>query len=211
VIRYNWIENGNRQLDLVETDHSEIDSRDDYHETFVYGNVLVEGNGEGNSQIIHYGGDGSGLFRAGTLFFYHNTVVSTRSGNTTLVRLSTDGEALLAENNVFFVSASGSSFALLDGSGNAELAGNYLPSGYRDTHGTLTGTVTASNNTEGNEPGFADLDGQDFALGSGAAAAGIAITLDSGTNSYPVDLSYVLHQSAEARPSAADAGAFESN
>ena len=52
-----------------------------YRETFVYGNVLIEFDGEGNRQMIHYGGD-SGReerYRNGTLYFYHNTVVSTRT------------------------------------------------------------------------------------------------------------------------------------
>ena len=47
VVRYNWIENGNRQLDLVETDHDELVADPRYNETFVYGNVLVESDGEG--------------------------------------------------------------------------------------------------------------------------------------------------------------------
>ena len=43
VVRYNWIEGGNRQLDLVEGDDSdEIIEDPRYHRTFVYGNVLVE-------------------------------------------------------------------------------------------------------------------------------------------------------------------------
>jgi len=42
----------------------------------------------GNSQILHYGGDGddTAIYRQGTLYFYHNTVVSTHSDNTTLMR-----------------------------------------------------------------------------------------------------------------------------
>jgi hypothetical protein len=43
VIRYNWIESGNRQLDLVDAEDS-VQIRKDaaYHETFVYGNILIE-------------------------------------------------------------------------------------------------------------------------------------------------------------------------
>ncbi|WP_419641612.1 hypothetical protein, partial [Thiolapillus sp.] len=63
----------------------------------MYGNVLIEPDGAGNSQMVHYGGDSGdsgdsgneSIYRKGTLYFYHNTVVSTRDGNTTLVRLST--------------------------------------------------------------------------------------------------------------------------
>ena len=62
--------------------------------TYVYGNVLIEPDGAGNSQIVHYGGDSGRRpnYRKGTLYFYHNTVVSTRAGNTTLFRLSTNDE-----------------------------------------------------------------------------------------------------------------------
>jgi hypothetical protein len=49
VVRYNWIEHGNRQLDLVETSHEELRSRGEYATTFVYGNVLVEPDGAGNA------------------------------------------------------------------------------------------------------------------------------------------------------------------
>ncbi|MBA2321681.1 MAG: right-handed parallel beta-helix repeat-containing protein, partial [Deltaproteobacteria bacterium] len=35
VVRYNWIEGGNRQLDLVESDYAEIRSDPSYRETFV--------------------------------------------------------------------------------------------------------------------------------------------------------------------------------
>jgi hypothetical protein len=78
VVRYNWIEGGNRQLDLVESDFDELIDDPRYRETFVYGNVLIERDGDGNSQVAHYGGDngGSASYRKGTLYFHHNTLVS---------------------------------------------------------------------------------------------------------------------------------------
>jgi len=65
-----------------------------YHTTFVYGNVLVEHDDDGNSQILHYGGDSGdeSIYRKGTLYFYNNTIVSERAGNTTLMHLSTNEE-----------------------------------------------------------------------------------------------------------------------
>src|SRR4029079_19221338 len=84
VVRYNWIEGGNRQLDLVESDYPELTGDPRYHETFVYGNVLLETGDDGNSQVVHYGGDGGATetYRKGTLHLYANTVVSLRTGNT---------------------------------------------------------------------------------------------------------------------------------
>src|SRR3970282_1976293 len=102
VIRYNWIEGGNRQLDLVDSDVLYTDPA--YATTFVYGNVLIEPDGAGNRQIVHYGGDGGdeAVYRKGTLHFYANTVVSTRAGNTTLFRLSSPDESADCRNNVLY-------------------------------------------------------------------------------------------------------------
>src|SRR5215510_7399457 len=93
LIRYNWIEGGNRQLDLVDGEDSvQIRNDPSYHTTFVYGNVLIEYDADGNSQITHYGGDSGNTddYRKGTLYFYNNTVVTNRSGHTTLFRPSTN-------------------------------------------------------------------------------------------------------------------------
>lgn len=50
VVRYNWIEDGDRQLDLVDGEDSEAVVNDSaYHTTYVYGNVLKESDGERNS------------------------------------------------------------------------------------------------------------------------------------------------------------------
>lgn len=49
VIRYNWIEDGNRQLDLVDSGHAEQLDDPAYPKTYVYGNILVEGLDERNS------------------------------------------------------------------------------------------------------------------------------------------------------------------
>ncbi len=58
VVRYNWIQGGNRQLDLVDAaDNGPIESDPSYHSTFVYGNILIEPAGDGNQQMVHYGGD----------------------------------------------------------------------------------------------------------------------------------------------------------
>ena len=40
--------------------------------------MLIEPDGAGNRQIVHYGGDNgtTAMYRKGTLFFYNNTVVS---------------------------------------------------------------------------------------------------------------------------------------
>ena len=75
VVRYNWIESGNRQLDLVDAeDSAQIRKDPSYHKTFVYGNLLIEPDGAGNSQITHYGGD------SGAEDTYRKAIVSAATG-----------------------------------------------------------------------------------------------------------------------------------
>src|SRR5207245_3371648 len=90
-----------------------------YRETFVYGNVLIEPDAAGNRQIAHYGGDSGATanYRKGTLYFYNNTLVSTRTDRTTLLRLSTNEEACDFRNNIAYVTAVGNTLALLDDTG----------------------------------------------------------------------------------------------
>lgn len=216
VIRYNWIEHGNRQLDLVEGEDSAlIRKAPEYRQTFVYGNVLIEPDGAGNSQITHYGGDGgdASTYRKGTLYFYNNTIVSTRTGNTTLFRLSTNEETCDARNNIFHVTASGTNLALLDDTGVLSISHNLFKPDWRISHGAATGTL----NNDGTSvywitPGFVNLAAQDFRLASTATAINAGTSLNS--NVLPdnnVVRQYVKHQQSEARPvnGILDIGAYE--
>lgn len=216
VVRYNWIESGNRQLDLVDAEDSSIlRAAPEYHQTYVYGNLLIEPDGAGNSQITHYGGDSGATnnYRKGTLFFYNNTVVSTRATTTTLFRLSTNGESCDARNNIFYVTAAANQLALVESSGTLNLSHNWFKPGWKTTHGTFTGTLNDDGTAiTGTSPGFVNEAGQDFHLTSGSAGR------DAGTVLNPLVLpanvlvsEYVKHQSG--RPRATDAtldlGAFE--
>ncbi len=216
VIRYNWIEGGNRQLDLVETDHDAIYNDPAYDETFVYGNLLIEPANAGNSQILHYGGDGANvtMYRQGTLYFYHNTVISTRSGNTTLMRLSTNLVDARLHNNIMLTTAGGQYLAITSGSGQSVLQNNWLPTGWTDTHeASLDSGASVSDlgNLEGLQPGFADLDGQDFGLVADSEAHDSGGNLPLATADYPVQNQYLRHQDGQERPSdgAPDVGAYE--
>lgn len=215
VIRYNWIESGNRQLDLVETSHLSLFNDPSYNETYVYGNILVEYDNTGNNQIIHYGGDGDGLYyREGTLYLYHNTIVSTRSGNTTLVNLSTDAATADIQNNIIYTTATGSHLALTSGRGNLSLVSNWIKDGYRITHES-TSTVdflTDSFNILGDNPLFADEGGEDFSLAAGSACIDSTTTLPVAVADYPVTAQYIIHIDGMARTtegSGPDIGAFE--
>lgn len=216
VIRYNWIESGNRQLDLVDAeDDPSLITDPRYRTTFVYGNVLIEPEGAGNSQIVHYGGDSgdTSIYRKGVLHFFHNTVVSTRTGNTTLLRLSTNEETADVRDNVVYVSAPGDRLALLDSAGTLELRSNWLKTGFVASHSGLTGTITTPvPNVVGTSPGFVDEAAQDFHLTAASAARDAATGLAAAAlPANDVVRQYVKHQLDEARPSAGtrDIGAFE--
>lgn len=215
VIRYNWIESGNRQLDLVDSDFSFVINLPEYRETFVYGNVLVEPDGAGNSQICHYGGDSgsTGQYRKGVLYFHHNTVVSTRSGNTTLFRLSSSAESCDSRNNVVYASAGGSRLALMESTGTLWLRHNWLNQGWRNSFSSFSGTVTDfGGGVYGTWPGFRNFAAADFGLRADSACrdAGTALAA-AALPEHAVIWEYLAPGLAWPRPAAAaaDLGAFE--
>ncbi len=223
VVRYNWIEGGNRQLDLVDGEDSILIRNDPgYDETHVYGNVLMEPAGAGNKQITHYGGDSGATvnYRNGTLFFFQNTVVSTRTDGTTLFRLSTNDNGCDARNNLFYVTTAGTGLAMLDADGVLDLSHNWMKPGWRDTFGTLTGTINDDGTSvETSAPGFANEAAQVFEPAPASAC------VDEGGSLAPpvlpdhsVDSEYVKHQAGRARVgtgtltgngTSTDIGAFE--
>ena len=213
-VRYNWIESGNRQLDLVDTDY--FTNHPDYDETFVYGNILIEHEGDGNSQIVHFGGDsGNTDGYRGTLYFYHNTVFSTRSGHTTLFRLSTNDQQCQCRDNIIHVTADGGNLALLnsDSGGQLNLAANFLTTGWVQGHGTLIGgssVTTEHPNVEGDTPGFSDQGAQDLTITEDSACRNGSVALPGAClPDHDVDREYVVHGAGRDRPDHGDLGAFE--
>ncbi len=216
VVRYNWIESGNRQLDLVDgEDHPSTVNDPRYRETFVYGNVLIEPDGAGNSQIVHYGGDSGTLsdYRKGTLYFFNNTVVSTRAGNTTLLRLSTIDEHADVRNNIVYVTEGDGYLALLSSNGVLDLSHNWLTQGWVDVHGTFDGVLNDDQTSiEGLDPGFEDAAGQDFHLAVGSLCIDGAAGLHADAlPDHELLSQYAVHRAIEPRPveGALDIGAFE--
>jgi len=217
VVRYNWIEGGNRNIDMVDGEDSiQIRNAPEYRKTFVYGNVLIKQDG-GNNQSVHYGGDSGTTadYRKGKLYFYNNTLYSIRAGTTVVMRLSTNEETADARNNIFFNTAVGTNMAMLAEAGTLNLANNWAKTGWRNSHegSGFTGSVSGGGTMiTGTSPGFADAPAQDFRLVSNGAA------VDSGTAMHAdvvpannVIRHYVKHQSSEPRPASGviDLGAFE--
>jgi len=193
-------------------DSTTLVSAPSYRTTLVYGNILVEPDGAGNSQIVHYGGDSGNLawYRKGTLYFYNNTVVSTRTGNTTLLRLSSSDEHADVRNNILYVTAAGSNLAIFDGQGTVDLSNNWLKTGWRECHCTPTGSVNdLGSQVVGADPGFLDLATGNYHLTEDSPCRNAAGPLASGVP--PVEREYVKHQGSMPRPSDGllDIGAFE--
>ena len=216
VVRYNWIEGGNRQLDLVDGEDSSI-IRDDprYHETHVYGNILVEPDAAGNRQMAHYGGDSGATasYRKGALYFYQNTLVSTRADRTTLFRLSTNDERCDARNNIFYVSAAGGALSLLDANGVLDLSHNWLKPGWVVSFGAFQGVVNDDGTSiQTSSPGFVNEATQDYSLVSGSVCVNAGGALNSAVlPAHELLRQYVKHQMSEMRTSDGhrDIGAYE--
>ena len=181
----NWIEGGNRQLDLVDgEDDISIVEADGYRETWVVGNVLAEVEDFGNTQVIHYGGDsGAEDEYRRKLHLWNNTVVSTRKGRVTLMRLSSQVQEADVRNNILYSTSPGGEIAILDETGGVTLSNNWIKEGFKGSHGTLAGRIEKSGNTLGEDPGFVDLANWDLRLRPDSPAAGIGATAD-----WPEDL-----------------------
>lgn len=216
VVQYNWIEGGNRQLDLVDGEDSSLIRNDpNYRETFVYGNILIEPAGAGNRQIAHYGGDSGATanYRKGWLYFYNNTLVSTRTDRTTIFRLSTNEEQCDFRNNIVYVTAAGNTVSLLDETGQLYLSRNWFKPGRVTSFSIFTGLVSDDGSSvTGTAPGFVSEAAQDYALASGSTCINAGSVLH--VNVFPENnlvSQYVKHQSGQTRPvnSSLDIGAYE--
>ena len=217
VIRYNRVDGGNRQLDLVEAEDSgDLVRSPRYSRTFVYGNLLIERPDSGNNQIVHYGGDSGEerIYRQGMLYFLNNTVISYRPGRTTLARLSTNRESAQIANNILYNTANGGMFAILDTAGVATVANNWIKTGWVDSHEgrDFRGHVIRRHNIEGTSPKFLAFGAGDYrpARESACVDASEAVTI-GGKRTLPLDWEYADPRGARKRTlqGPLDVGAFE--
>lgn len=212
VARYNWVEGGNRQFDLVDAPAAVVtDPR--YGETFVYGNVMVEfADQADNAVFLHYGGDSGARdrFRRGTLYVYNNTFVSFRSDFAILAGLTHEAGKVDVRNNIFFA-PNAAEIGLNDFLGAMEFGHNWLQRGWVDTPRNPPRGVTRDlgGNITGVSPGFADADTLDLRITSSSPAFGAAGPLAPGATAFPVSRQYVLHaRQRERERGIQDIGAF---
>lgn len=111
VVRYNHIAAAARALDLVEIEGGVASILKDplYHQAWVYGNLFVSdfaSKSQSSSLLIHWGGDNDPrYFRAGTLYFYSNTVVTrvsrSQAYDVNIFDLPTMSQAVEIRGNIF--------------------------------------------------------------------------------------------------------------
>lgn len=204
IIRYNWVEGGARNMDLVDAQEHAADAVLDprYHETFVYGNVLIAGPGQA-AQVVHYGGDTIGYeqnFRKGTLYFSYNTVVTNHPveevWETTVINCETDDETVSMVGNVFWNQGT-STLRFLRYAGHADLGVNWITSGYKTVADGSTGTISGlSNLVVGTTP---DLDSSTLVPQAGSPVIGAGVLLTGPASNHPVELQFLPPRTIEPR------------
>ncbi len=202
VVAHNWIEGGNRQLDLVDaTGNPALNASPAYRRTLVYGNVIIEREGDGNNQIVHYGGDSGKTqgYRKGVLYFFNNTLVSTRKTSIAVFRHSSPDETVECFNNLFYVTIKGKNLSLMAKVGVLKLGKNWLNAGWVQSVDNFTGRIDIQEpSVEGDEPGFVSLPDLDLNLRPGSVCLEAAVAIPAGL---PVPSQrYVRHQKVEVLP-----------
>ncbi|MCA9534951.1 MAG: right-handed parallel beta-helix repeat-containing protein [Myxococcales bacterium] len=217
VIRYNFIEGGNRALDLVhaESDDADFTQRVATTPTYVYGNVFIKTDDTTQSQVVHFGGDDGSVpnnYRR-ALRFYNNTVYSTRAVRTTFFHCDAPAPDVDIRNSVF-VTPSSSQIYLLDSSSSTgatvALVNSYLPPTWDvSVEVALDAAVTTTGVTTGTTPGFVNGPAFDFHLLPSAAVRDGGAALLGGVPALLRE--YVTHQDTRARDEDGplDLGAFE--
>lgn len=209
VVRYNWIEGGDKQLDLVDAEDSQLVRQDArYHEASVYGNTLIMQPTSGHPFVVHCGGDGAikGNYRQGLLHFFNNTVVSSRQGTTVLFRFSSDAERAELRNNIFHVTAPKAKIAVVANTGRVDLTRNWFTAGWEHAADPRSQPRIHDDALvlTGRDPGFVDLAAQDFRLADDSPCRGPGTAAE-------IDRQYVKHQLAAPRADAGrDLGAYSS-
>jgi hypothetical protein len=220
IVRCNWIDGGDKQLDLVDAEDSRIIRETAaYRQTFVCGNVLIQPKSAAHPFTIQYGGDSSkaSFYRKGTLYFYNNTVISERLDHTILFRISTDEETVECFNNILYVpTARNAAIGIVSARGVVHLRNNWIKEGWKPAFNRTAKVHVDDSNISGVEPGFVDLTKQDFHLNAKSPCRDQSLrkdkfVLSDGKILPVVDQQYIKHQSREKRlhDGKLDIGAFE--
>jgi hypothetical protein len=218
IVRFNWIEGGAHLLDLVEPEDATPMLMQDprYHDTWVYGNVMICGP-EAGSNLVHYGGDNGKVstYRKGTLHFFHNTVIVSaderKRYNTTLFRVETPDETVDARNNVVWRTGT-THLNLMKAKGRLRLGVNWISSGWAEWQylDKKDGDIEGLDAILGGEaPGFVDAAAGDYRLTAAAPGAARAAALPADLpRDHAMVAAYVPHQRVARRPPPVSLGAL---
>lgn len=222
VIRYNWIEDGRRQISLDDGEDCPLIPFDPhYHDSYIYGNILIEPDGGfllwGDDEIIHFGGDNENVpDRSGTLYFSNNTVITYRTietynqyntvkwaqgrePRTCLFYLPIHDQIVQATNNIF-CRAGDAALSIINDSGldhpagTVKLSHNWLSTGWLNKMEGDGLVEEEGVNLTGDQPGFADLVNQDLELAQDSVCLGSGIPTE-----VPLEFIYELHQKGALR------------
>jgi len=218
VVAYNFIEGGEYLIDMVDGHWTD---KPNYFSTHVYGNLMVKIRDSPNYAVTHYGGDlgNTSIYRNGSLYFYHNTVVSYHFPKATaLFFLSTDASHVDARNNVFWSNHT-ANFLLDSAAGSAFLDGNFMQDSWQvcpATHGQKCSVARLEEIVNGTSPGFVAEPSQlrpdggvpyaDYHLSPTSVCRNKAVAL--APEAHPVTRQY--GKGGLPRASARDLGAFDS-
>lgn len=218
IIRYNWVEGGNRALDLVEPEEGApvFGAAAQTNPTFVYGNVFIKrDDAPTNSQVVHFGGDLGGGGERENLYFYANTVFSTRPTTTGFYLNAAAPHAVIVDN-IFFTTQGGASLRMLDTDTSTATTGsfdhNWVIDGWvlSADPGLAFDGLAQTGTLGGADPGFVSIVDEDLHLVADAAVRDAGVALPAELAAMP-PTSQPTAPGSEARPDdgSPDLGAFE--
>lgn len=236
VIRYNTIYSTARAIDLVEPQNQGGSSGCEFNngpgpmylepgfdKTWVYGNLIIDGLPSGHTtsgNMIHYGGDNCpNLSRAGTLYFYNNTIFqNTSSYYTRVFDITSPNETIELYNNVIYNTGTTTDYYVGNTSSDNYSTGtynfrggNWITSGYLDIYpgdgGTWNETATILDGA--NTGVLNDPMNEDYTIPSGSPLINAGVALPSSiTTAHNVTVQYKDPQTYEIRTDTDDIGAF---
>lgn len=218
IIRYNWVEGGNRSLDLVEPEDGApvFGEAAQTSPAYVYGNVFIKrDDAPTNSQVVHFGGDLGGGGERENLYFYANTVFSTRPTTTGFFLNAAAPHAVIVDN-IFFTTQGGASLRMFDTDTSTATTGtfdhNWVIDGWvlSADPGLAFDGLAQTGTLGGADPGFVSIVDEDLHLVADAAVRDAGVAL-------PAELAAMPPTSEPAAPGLApriddgllDLGAFE--